>query len=646
MSTVTVNNTTRRVTVTRAGSQGAIGLNWRGDWATATVYALNDGVYNDGTSYRAIAAHTAGAANEPGVGADWEDFWVVLALGSDVDSVAAVAAIAAQIVTVAGVADEIATLAPYAVAIGTVAMNIAEVVAVAGISAAVVTVAENIADILAVEDLAAETATARDVTAAVMTTVLDPQFATLAAAQAFAPTAAPDYIRTAGLATAGDGKGALYKKVGSQPSHADKFSITLSDAVTVVWFELVGAIANPTGSNASPNLLFGQNYNLMKSGVAASIVLGGTTTQPNAVGKQVHRQTFAGDGTTTAFVVSAPFTINDLARINIRVNVKTTAGGLLNYSEGSGFSISGGYGTSAITVAMDSPPAAGTVVEATVIGEADESAADATLVFMTGYDNVCNAVMSLTLGSHGIVFDGSGHNSILGGSYSRIDGSYNTVVGGKTQWIGLNDGNTFGCWSCGNGNVVDGSTAGAFGDNNAIRGIAAIGFGRDHSVPTINDVIVSGRRGRAYMQGERIHAGGRGTDTDPGLYQLRELVLSGNTTDATTTGLANTGANLTQAMPTKSAALLRVEVAGMKDDYAKAASFAGDFLLTVDAGGTSRVNGSTSDVAVTLVNDYGSSGYLAYARAISGGLQVRVKGAAGENVRWAATARLTQVRYT
>jgi hypothetical protein len=65
-----------------------------------------------------------------------------------------------------------------------------------------------------------------------------PTLATRAAAEAFAPATAPDFIRTAGYTSAGDGGGALYKKVSAEPAHAGKFSITLSDAVTVVWYEI------------------------------------------------------------------------------------------------------------------------------------------------------------------------------------------------------------------------------------------------------------------------------------------------------------------------------------------------------------------------------------------------------------------------
>ncbi|MEQ8450896.1 MAG: right-handed parallel beta-helix repeat-containing protein [Alphaproteobacteria bacterium] len=80
-------------------------------------------------------------------------------------------------------------------------------------------------------------------------------FPAKSAAEAYAPSAAPDFIRLAGYTSAGDGGGALYKKVGAEPSHAGKLSITLSDAVTVVWYEIaesvlthkmLGAIGNGT----------------------------------------------------------------------------------------------------------------------------------------------------------------------------------------------------------------------------------------------------------------------------------------------------------------------------------------------------------------------------------------------------------------
>lgn len=69
--------------------------------------------------------------------------------------------------------------------------------------------------------------------------------ATKADASALTPSTAPDFIRTAGYTSAGDGGGALYKKIASEPSHDGKFSITLSDGTTTVWFELAEMLPTP-----------------------------------------------------------------------------------------------------------------------------------------------------------------------------------------------------------------------------------------------------------------------------------------------------------------------------------------------------------------------------------------------------------------
>lgn len=92
---------------------------------------------------------------------------------------------------------------------------------------------------------AAEAETILNAVDGIASAVLDPTFGNLSAAAAFSPDVAPDYIRTAGYTTAGDKGGALYKKVASEPSHAGKFSITLSDSVTVVWYELAESVVTP-----------------------------------------------------------------------------------------------------------------------------------------------------------------------------------------------------------------------------------------------------------------------------------------------------------------------------------------------------------------------------------------------------------------
>lgn len=63
------------------GAVGAPGMTWRGQWTTATAYALRDGVYNAGSSYISKSVHTSGPTTEPGVGASWATVWDLIALG-------------------------------------------------------------------------------------------------------------------------------------------------------------------------------------------------------------------------------------------------------------------------------------------------------------------------------------------------------------------------------------------------------------------------------------------------------------------------------------------------------------------------------------------------------------------------------------
>lgn len=66
------------------GPQGDPGgvTTWEGAWTTSTSYQTSDAVSHNGTSYVARQDHTSGATSEPGVGASWETYWMVLAEGS------------------------------------------------------------------------------------------------------------------------------------------------------------------------------------------------------------------------------------------------------------------------------------------------------------------------------------------------------------------------------------------------------------------------------------------------------------------------------------------------------------------------------------------------------------------------------------
>ncbi|WP_164751650.1 hypothetical protein, partial [Mesorhizobium sp. M7A.F.Ca.CA.002.05.1.1] len=80
---------------------------------------------------------------------------------------------------------------------------------------------------------------AADVATGAMTTVLDPQFATKATAEAYSPAVAPDYIRTAGYSQVGDGQ-ALYRKNGTILAGGGGLAITLQGGAKA-GFDIINA---------------------------------------------------------------------------------------------------------------------------------------------------------------------------------------------------------------------------------------------------------------------------------------------------------------------------------------------------------------------------------------------------------------------
>jgi hypothetical protein len=54
------------------------GYSDQGGWLITTDYVVDELVNDTGVEYVCIVAHTSTAADRPGVGANWEDFWEVL----------------------------------------------------------------------------------------------------------------------------------------------------------------------------------------------------------------------------------------------------------------------------------------------------------------------------------------------------------------------------------------------------------------------------------------------------------------------------------------------------------------------------------------------------------------------------------------
>lgn len=55
------------------------GKNWLGDWKKNYVYAVNDAVSRNGSTYVCAVAHTSTANDFPGSSANWGDYWTLYA---------------------------------------------------------------------------------------------------------------------------------------------------------------------------------------------------------------------------------------------------------------------------------------------------------------------------------------------------------------------------------------------------------------------------------------------------------------------------------------------------------------------------------------------------------------------------------------
>lgn len=441
--------------------------------------------------------------------------------------------------------------------------------------------------------------------------------------------------------------------VGFQANVASPATRTLQDKAReiVTPADTVGGAFNvilSVGSTPSSGLSykFGE-YNYQHANTEASFVTGGTLTQPNYIGKQNHRQVFPGTGTTGPFVVTAPFVVEDTTRFNIRAKKRRlTDGAVFIYSEGSGFTVTAGYGTATVTVTTTAAVSLTTEeLEVTIIGLEDDATAVPTLITVAGYDNVVNSIMSVCFAAHCVIYSGSGHNSILGGSFHRIAGSYNTIIAGTSCDIGLVDSASFGCAAFGQSVRVDGAQSFGFGANNRVRGTASGYLGRNGYINNHNDCLGTGYGGATTGHNQFVEGFGKSTDTIPGSRQALGTGLSIDTTSATQTYFTNSGGSSEVLIPPDSAQLIQVDVVALRDDNTQAQGFSGQFLVTRVGSAIPAVDGSTSDVVVPSVKSFGTAAWVCHIRGIVDGIRLRATGEAAKNIRWVGKITLVQTIY-
>jgi hypothetical protein len=383
--------------------------------------------------------------------------------------------------------------------------------------------------------------------------------------------------------------------------------------------------------------------NLVNSNAAASSILNGTVSDPNILGKKVILKYFIGDGVNKTFNIGTDFTVNNVDWNNIRVlKIRDYDGANYTYLENNGFVVNN-YGTNSIDIIMDSPVEENYTLEVCILSEEDDPNSNNNLITILGYDNVVNSIMSNAFGAHGVINSGEGHNTILGGSYGKIWGSFNALFG-KNINIGKDDNASSFNFGIGMSNYINGGFNNVLGQNNTISGNRNSVFSTNGLIDNFDDCTLFGNRPKALGDGDFVKGAGYSLDSEPGLYQSREIFFRGETTNDIETFLMLTTGATTAEVADNSSSLVRIEVTAMLENGSKVAIYESSNILTKLAG-VSKIDNLVTDVNIPMVKNIGNPNWIAELRAIVGGVRVRITGEPSGKVRWLAKLTMNQIKF-
>lgn len=299
---------------------------------------------------------------------------------------------------------------------------------------------------------------------------------------------------------------------GSYSTYYPKVSSETSGSVTVTNYEFApwdgrryGSAQNPPGSNLGPNLVSGHPYNAVATDLSVCIVSGGSTSNPQLIGYQEFRDRFSGDGATNAWTTTFVATTStvrvrliraDKVRVTITSDCTITQSGSyvsVTYPKAGNFvndGPGGSQGTNAYVLSTQSIEIIGVNFSQNLGSGSNFSG------IYGGYDNIIQSgVANHIIGAHHRITENlNGHNTILGGSYGRIDaGGYSVVLGGTANEITATG--TGSLILGGNGNVTSGSGPSYIigGSANALSGVQAAIVGGSNNVVSGNGALVGGR---------------------------------------------------------------------------------------------------------------------------------------------------------
>lgn len=383
------------------------------------------------------------------------------------------------------------------------------------------------------------------------------------------------------------------------------------------------------------NRVDNSDYNFCAPDLVASIVMGGTNSQPNRIGVKTLFTTITCDGINNVYEVSLGFTSTQVKNSDLII-VADLADGTRNPIDGVQRTFVGngtdskGYTNATSLTITTSLQVAGTILNVYVLSGEVNLGTNAYLQSVSGgYNAVSNKLMSHIIGSaHSIIdgTDGNGHNAILGGSYNAVlNSTYCSMVSGSRSLIDTSSfsgvigsenyiKSSIGSFASGYRNYISGNYSTCFGTKNKVLENYAIAHG-ENAVANIGGGVTFGSNNN---------------------IQTTKVVLTGVTTAAKKGTMNDISGN--EVIKVRNSGIARVYGKITATDGVSYKSFNFDAIYKC----TNQASSVISSEITTVFSSADASSWIIQAQNTNNGFYIRQTGEIGKTIRWVASIEIQE----
>jgi hypothetical protein len=228
--------------------------------------------------------------------------------------------------------------------------------------------------------------------------------------------------------------------------------------------------------------------------------------------------------------------------------------------------------------------------------------------------------------------------TVSGGESNAAAGDYGTIGGGRQNSTATYEATVAG----GRANAATGGASAIGGGyaNSAVGSNSTVAGGFGNTAEGAVSAIPGGQSGWARLYGQTSSAAGSFSSA-PGTAQATQYVLRNRTTDATQTPLFLDGVSALISFEPGRAGVMDIQVVAFREGTGFTAGYTFKCAYTVVTGGAA-VQPVGCFKTVVMETDLSWDANVGFAPS-SSNLGVLVTGVAGQNIRWVATVRATEV---